>query len=61
MLMQIPQEYQLEVKRTTRKHEIKRLNVEQLVEGNVLPDSCLEVINLYQWNLPGNCDQATRN
>ena len=44
MLMQIAQELQLEVKRSTRKHELKRLIVEQLVEG----------ISLYQWNLLGN-------
>ena len=42
MLMQIAQELQLEVKRSTHKHELKRLIVEQLVE-DVLPDSCLEV------------------
>ena len=30
MLMQIAQELQLEVKRTTRKHELKRLIVEQI-------------------------------
>ena len=41
MLMQIAQE--LEVKRSTRKHELKRLIVEQLVDEDVLPDSCLEV------------------
>ena len=43
MLMQISQELQLEVKRSTRKHELKRLIVEQLVDEDVLPDSCLEV------------------
>ena len=43
MLMQIAQELQLEVKRSTRKHELKRLIVEQLVDEDVLPDSCLEV------------------
>ena len=32
MLMQIAQELQLEVKRSTRKHELKRLIVEQLVD-----------------------------
>ena len=37
MLMQIAQELQLEVKRTTRKHELKRLIVEQLVDEDVLP------------------------
>ena len=42
MLMQIAQELQLEVKRSTCKHELKRLIVEQIVE-DVLPDSCLEV------------------
>ena len=43
MLMQIVQELQLEVKRSTCKHELKRLIVEQLVDEDVLPDSCLEV------------------
>ena len=43
VLMQIAQELQLEVKRSTRKHELKRLIVEQLVDEDVLPDSCLEV------------------
>ena len=43
MLMRIAQELQLEVKRSTRKHELKRLIVEQLVDEDVLPDSCLEV------------------
>ena len=43
MLTQIAQELQLEVKRSTRKHELKRLIVEQLVDEDVLPDSCLEV------------------
>ena len=43
MLMQIAQELQLEVKRSRRKHELKRLIVEQLVDEDVLPDSCLEV------------------
>ena len=43
MLMQIAQELQLEMKRSTRKHELKRLIVEQLVDEDVLPDSCLEV------------------
>ena len=41
MLVQIAQE--LQVKRSTCKHELKRLIVEQLVDGDVLPDSCLEV------------------
>ena len=43
MLMQRAQELQLEVKRSTRKHELKRLIVEQLVDEDVLPDSCLKV------------------
>ena len=43
MLMQIAQELQLEVKRTTHKHELKRLRVEQLVDEVLLPDRCLEV------------------
>ena len=43
MLMQIAQELQLEVKRSTRKHELKRLIVEQLVDEDVLPDICFEV------------------
>ena len=43
ILMQIAQELQLEVKRSTCKHELKRLIVEQLVDEDVLPDSCLEV------------------
>ena len=43
MLMQIAQELQLQVKRSTRKHELKRLIVEQLVDEDILPDSCLEV------------------
>ena len=46
MLMQIAQELQLEVKRSKRKHELKRLIVEQLVGEDVLPDSCLEVYKL---------------
>ena len=46
MLMQIAQELQLEVKRSTHKHELKRLIVEQLVDEDVLPDSCLEVYKL---------------
>ena len=41
--MQVAQELQLEVKRSTRKHELKRLIVEQLVDEDVLPDSCLGV------------------
>ena len=41
MLMQIVQELQL--KRSTRKHELKRLIIEQLVDEDILPDSCLEV------------------
>ena len=40
MLMQIAQELQLEVKRSTHKHVLKRLIVEQLVDEDVLPDSC---------------------
>ena len=43
MLMHIAQELQLKVKRTTRKHELKRLIIKQLVDEDVLPDSCLEV------------------
>ena len=43
MLMQIAQELQLEVKRSTGKHELKRFIVEQLVDEDILPDSCLEV------------------
>ena len=43
MLIQVAQELQLEVKRSTRKHELKRFIVEQLVDEDVLPDSCLEV------------------
>ena len=31
------------MKRTTRKHELKRLIVEQLVDGDLLYESCLEV------------------
>ena len=42
-LMQIAQKIQFEVKRTTRKHELKRFIVEQLVDEDVLPDSCLKV------------------
>ena len=41
-LMQIAQKLQLEMKRLTQKHELKRLIVEQLVDEDVLPDSCLE-------------------
>ena len=41
--MQVAQELQLEVKRSTCKHELKRLIVEQLVDEDILPDSCLEV------------------
>ena len=40
MLMQIAQELQLEVKRSACKHEVKRLIVEQLVDEDILPDSC---------------------
>ena len=43
MLMQIAIELQLEVKRSTHKHELKRLIVEQLVDEDILPDSCLDV------------------
>ena len=43
MLMQIAQEFQLEVKRTTSKHELKRFIVEQLVDEDLLHDSRLEV------------------
>ena len=43
ILMQIAQELQLEVKRITHRHELKRLVVEQLVAGDLLHDSCLEV------------------
>ena len=43
MLMQIAQELQLEVKRPTHKHELKRRIVEQLVDEDVIPDSCVEV------------------
>ena len=43
MLVQVAQELQLEVKRSTCKHELKRLIVEQLVDEDVLHDSCLEV------------------
>ena len=42
-LLHIAQELQLEVKRSTCKHKLKRLTVEQLVDYEVLPDSCLEV------------------
>ena len=42
-LMQVASELQLEVKRSTCKNELKRLIVEQLVDADVLPDSCLEV------------------
>ena len=43
MIMQVAQEFQLEVKRSTHKHDLKRLIVEQLADKDVLPDSCLEV------------------
>ena len=43
MLKQIAQELQLHVKRSTRKHELERLIVEQLVDEDLLPDSCSEV------------------
>ena len=43
MLMKIAQELELGVKRSTRKYEFKRLIVEQLVDEDVLPDSCLQV------------------
>ena len=33
------------MKRSTCKHELKRLIVEQLVDEDVLPESCLEVYN----------------
>ena len=41
--MQVAQGLQLTLKRATRKHELKRLIVEQLIDEDVLPDSCLEV------------------
>ena len=43
MLMQIAQELYLEVQRSTRKHELKKLIVEKLVEEDGLPDGSLEV------------------
>ena len=43
MLMQIAKELHLEVKRSTHKHELKRIIVEQLVGEDVPPDCCLEV------------------
>ena len=43
MLLNIARELQLEVKRSTLKHELKRLIVEQLVDEDLLPESCLNV------------------
>ena len=43
LLMQVVQELQLEVKRSTCQHELKGLIVERLVDEDVLPDTCLEV------------------
>ena len=43
MFMQVAQELQLEVKRKTHKCKLKRLIVKQLVDEDILPDSCLEV------------------
>ena len=53
MLMLIAQELQLEVNRSTHKHELKRLIVEQLVDEDVLPDSCLEVYQPIPMELSG--------
>ena len=53
MLMQIAQELQLEVKRPTYRHELKRLIVEQLVDEDVLPDSYLKVYKPLQMDLSG--------
>ena len=43
MLLNIARELQLEVKRSTLKQELKRLIVEQLVDEDLLPESCLDV------------------
>ena len=43
MLMQIVQELKLEVKRSTCKHELQTLIVEQSVDEDVLSDSYSEV------------------
>ena len=51
--MQIAQELQLEVKRSMRKHELKRLIGEQLVDKDVLPDCCLEVYKPLPMELSG--------
>ena len=51
MLMQIAQVLQLEVKKSIHKHELKRLIVEQLVDEDILPDSCLEVYKLLPMEL----------
>ena len=40
--------------RTTRKHELQRLMVEQLVDEDVLPDICLEVYKPLPMALLGN-------
>ena len=53
MLMQIAQGLQLEVKRSTCKHELKRLIIEQLVDEDVLPDGCLEAYKPLPMELSG--------
>ena len=54
MLMQISLELQSEVKRSTCKHELKRLIFQQLVDEDILHDSCLELYKPPHWNLLGN-------
>ena len=51
--MQIAEELQLQVKRSTHKHELKSIIVEQLVDEDVLPDSCLEVYKPLAMELSG--------
>ena len=41
--MQIAQDLQLVVKRSTYKHELKRLIFEELVDKDLFHDSCLEI------------------
>ena len=43
MLMQIAQKVQLELKRSTPKHELKRLIVEQVADKDLSPVTCIEV------------------
>ena len=56
MLLNIAKELQLEVKRSTLKHELKRLIVEQLVDEDLLPESCLDVYKLVSMEPSGQIE-----